>query len=228
MARVTYELNDGIATITLDDGKVNALSPDMQAEINDALDKAEADNAVVLLTGNAKVLSAGFDLAIISSPGQAAVDMLRGGFELSMRLLSFPTPVVIAAPGHAIAMGFFLLLSGDYRIGVDAPVKLVANEVAIGMTLPWAAIEITRFRLTPNAFQRMLNTAEPIAPSEAVAAGVLDAVVPKDDLMTTAREVATRFATTLNMDAHRGTKERVRADALAAIKAATYAEFPKA
>jgi enoyl-CoA hydratase len=226
MSRVSYEFDGAIATITLDDGKVNALSPDMQAEIHAALDRAESDNAVVILTGNAKVLSAGFDLAIISQPGQAAIDMLRGGFELSMRLLSFPTPVVIAAPGHAIAMGFFLLLSGDYRIGVDAPVKLVANEVAIGMTLPWAAIEITRHRLTKSAFQRMLILAEPVAPDEAVAAGVLDLVVPRDELMKAAHEVATRFATTLNMDAHRGTKERVRADALAAIKAATYAEFP--
>jgi len=104
-------------------------------------------------------------------------------------------------------------------------VKLVANEVAIGMTLPWAAIEITRHRLTKNAFQRMLILAEPIAPSEAVAAGVLDLVVPRDELLKAAHEAATRFATTLNMDAHRGTKDRVRADALKAIKAATEAEF---
>lgn len=225
MARVTYELADGIATITLDDGKVNALSPDMQAEINDALDKAEADNAVVILTGNQKVLSAGFDLAIITTPGPEAVAMLRGGFELSHRLLSFPTPVIVAAPGHAIAMGFFLLLSGDYRIGVDAPVKLVANEVQIGMTLPWAAIEITRYRLTPNAFQRMLITADPIPVDEAIAAGVLDKVVPREELMNAAREVAATFAG-LNMDAHRGTKERVRREVLAAITAATDAEFP--
>jgi enoyl-CoA hydratase len=197
----------------------------MQADINDALDKAEADNAVVLLTGNQKALSAGFDLSIITTPGPESVAMLRGGFELSVRLLSFPTPVVIAASGHAIAMGFFLLLSGDYRIGVDAPVKLVANEVAIGMTLPWAAIEISRARLTPNAFQRMLNTAEPIPVDEAVAAGALDQVVAREDLLDAAREVATRFAS-LNIEAHRGTKLRTRAVALEAIRSATDAEFP--
>lgn len=228
MSRVSYEFDGSVATITMDDGKVNALSPDMQAEINAALDRAEADKAVVVLTGNAKVLSAGFDLAIITTPGPQSVAMLRGGFELSLRLLSFPTPVIIAAPGHAIAMGFFLLLSGDYRIGVDAPVKLVANEVAIGMTLPWAAIEITRHRLTRNAFQRMLLLAEPIAPSEAVAAGVLDLVVPRDELMKAAHEVATRFASTLNMEAHLGTKLRVRADALKAIREANDMEFPVA
>src|SRR5205085_5773606 len=116
MPRVTYEFDGTIATIKLDDGKVNALSPAMQAEINGALDQAEADKAVVILTGNEKAFSAGFDLAIITTPGPEALSMLRGGFELSCRLLSFPTPVVIAASGHAIAMGFFLLQSGDYRI----------------------------------------------------------------------------------------------------------------
>jgi enoyl-CoA hydratase len=225
MSMVTYELDGAIATIRLDDGKVNALSPAMQGEINAALDRAEADKAVVILTGNEKALSAGFDLSIITTPGPEAVGMLRGGFELSCRLLEFPTPVVIAASGHAIAMGFFLLQSGDYRIGVDKPVKLIANEVAIGMTLPWAAIEITRHRLTKSAFTRMLNLSDPIAPSEAVAAGVLDLVVAPDELLSVARERATSFAA-LDMGAHKATKTRTRADALTAIRAAIDAEFP--
>src|ERR1700741_5668212 len=99
MPKVTYELDGAIATIRLDDGKVNALSPAMQGEINAALDQAEGDKAVVILTGNDKALSAGFDLAIVTTPGPEAIGMLRGGFELSYRLLSFPTPVVIAASG---------------------------------------------------------------------------------------------------------------------------------
>lgn len=227
MSRVNYEFDGTIATITMDDGKVNALSPDMQAEIMAALDKAEADAATVILTGNQKVLSAGFDLKIISTPGPESTAMLRGGFELSMRLLSFPYPVVIACSGHAMAMGFFLLLSGDYRIGIDAPVKLVANEVAIGMPMPWAAIEVTRHRLTKNAAQRMLDLAEPVAPADAVAAGVLDLVVAPDELMPAAREAAERFAA-LNMNAHKITKERVRGDMLAAIRKANDDEFPAA
>ena len=225
MAMVSYDLDGPIATIRMDDGKVNALSPAMQGEINSALDRAEADNAIVILTGNDKALSAGFDLAIITTPGPEALAMLRGGFELSCRLLSFPTPVVIAASGHAIAMGFFLLQSGDYRIGVDKPVKLVANEVAIGMTLPWAAIEITRHRLTKAAAARVMNLSDPIAPADAIAAGALDRVVPPDQLMATARDAATTFAS-LDMAAHKATKDRTRADALAAIRAAIDAEFP--
>src|SRR5690348_328386 len=113
---VTYTLDESVATITLDDGKVNVLSPAMQTSINEALDRAEraaeaGDVKALVLAGNQKVLSAGFDLAVFNSgDADAALGMLAGGFVLSIRLLSFPVPVIIAATGPAIAMGSFLLL----------------------------------------------------------------------------------------------------------------------
>lgn len=87
--------------------------------------------------------------------------MVRAGFELSARLLSFPTPVMVAYGGHAIAIGVFLTLSGDYRIGVPGPYKYTANEVAIGITMPRTAIAqgVQRFmekswvRATPRSPQ---------------------------------------------------------------------------
>jgi enoyl-CoA hydratase len=154
---VRYEVADRIATIAMDDGKVNALSPAMLAELNAALDKAEADRAAVVLTGREGVFSAGFDLTVLRAGGPAAVDMIRAGFELSLRMLSFPTPVIIACPGHAIAMGVFLLQSGDYRIGATGDYRIVANEVAIGLTMPHAAVEILRQRLTPACFNRAVG-----------------------------------------------------------------------
>jgi enoyl-CoA hydratase len=152
---VGYELNDSVATITMDDGKVNVLGPDMQAAINQALDRAEKDSAkAVVIAGNDRVFSGGFDLAVFQSgDGKAALGMLAGGFELSVRCLTFPAPVIMSATGSAIAMGSFLLLSGDHRVG-QPKTKCQAIEVAIGMTIPIAAIEIMRMRLTPAAFQR--------------------------------------------------------------------------
>jgi enoyl-CoA hydratase len=65
---VNYELNESVATIVLDDGKVNVLGPDMQAAINEALDRAEKDSAkAVVLAGNQRVFSGGFDLAVFRS-----------------------------------------------------------------------------------------------------------------------------------------------------------------
>ncbi|WP_101948098.1 crotonase/enoyl-CoA hydratase family protein [Mycobacterium sp. 3519A] len=217
---VKYELNDSVATITLDDGKVNVLGPAMQAAINDALDKAEKDSAkAVVIAGNQRVFSGGFDLAVFQSgDAKAALGMLAGGFELSVRCLSFPVPVIMAATGPAIAMGSFLLLSGDHRIGQPKS-RCQAIEVAIGMTIPISAIEIMRARLTPAAFERGAALAATFVGDEAVAGGWLDEIVDADQVLPRAQQVAAEAAATLHAGAHLATKLKARDSALKAIRA---------
>jgi enoyl-CoA hydratase len=220
---VTYTLDGSTATIAMDDGKVNALSPQMLSEIDAALERAREDGAAVILTGRAGTFSAGFDLKVLRTGSAEALDMLIGGFRLAEKMLSFPRPVVIACTGHAIAMGSFLLLSGDHRIGADGAFRIQANEVAIGLTMPHAAVEICRQRLTPAAYNRAVILAETFAPGEAVAAGFLDQVVPPDDVMDVAKAAAERFAQ-LNADAHAASKLRSRAQALDALRAGIEAD----
>jgi enoyl-CoA hydratase len=220
---VSYELDGRVATITMDDGKVNVLSNDMLGALNDALDRAVSDSAVVVLTGRRGVFSAGFDLGVLKAGGGAAADMLLAGFELSERLLAFPLPVVIACSGHTVAMGVFLLLSGDFRIGADDDYKIVANEVAIGLTMPHTAIEICRQRLTPTCFQRAVINAETFWPATAVSAGFLDTLVPPPELLEAAHETARNLAK-LDMAAHAATKRRARSAALDAIRGAIDAD----
>jgi enoyl-CoA hydratase len=215
---VDYRLQDAVATITMDDGKVNAMSPRMLTDLNAALDRAETDRAVVVLAGRPGVFSAGFDLPVLRAGGSEAAVMVRAGFELSERVLSFPTPVVVMCTGHAVAMGVFLLLSGDYRVGAAGSYKITANEVAIGLTMPRAAVEILRQRLAPAYFNRAVTIAEPFSPDDAVGAGFLDRVVDAAALPGTARGVAMQL-TGLDMVAHAASKLRARRDALAAIRA---------
>ena len=222
--RVTYQLEDSIATITMDDGKVNAMSLHMLAEINAALDRALADRAVVVLSGRNGVFSAGFDLPVLRAGGSESIAMVRGGFELAQRVLSFPMPVVIACTGHAVAMGVFLLLSGDYRVGAAGSYKLTANEVAIGLTMPHAAVEVLRQRLAPAYFNRAVTIAEAFSPDNAVAAGFLDRVVSVSELQDVARATAVAMAT-LDMAAHAASKLRARQPALHAIRAGIDADF---
>src|SRR5271166_6626283 len=221
---VSYQLQDSIATVTLDDGKVNVLSRQMLRDIDDALDRAAADGAVVVLTGRPGVLSAGFDLRVLrAGDEEAAADLVRAGFELAARMLSFPRPVVIACTGHAIAMGVFLLLSGDYRVGAAGPYRITANEVAIGLTLPRSATEVCRQRLAPAHFNRATILAEVYPPEVAVSAGFLDRVVPAPEVPAAAREVAAALCA-LDMAAHAATKRRARAAALRAIRAGIEAD----
>lgn len=220
---VTYKLSDSIATIDMDDGKVNALSLQMLAEIDAALDRAASDRAVVMLAGREGVFSAGFDLRVLSTGGSDAHAMLRAGFELAERILSFPMPVLIVCTGHAVGMGVFLLLSGDYRVGAAGPHRVRANEVAIGLTMPRAAVEICRQRLAPAHFNRAVILAEPYSPDDAVAAGFLDRVVQVPELQNVARGIAGQLVQ-LNMAAHAASKLRAREQALKAIRAAIEAD----
>jgi enoyl-CoA hydratase len=143
--------------------------------------------------------------------------MLVAGARLAERMLSFPRPVVVACNGNAIAMGGFLLLSGDYRVGTRGDFKIGLNEVAIGLTLPFFGIAIARHRLTRPYYDRCAITGVILDPGEAQTAGFLDELVDPADLATRAHEVTAQLAG-INMDAHAATKLRVRSDALAGIR----------
>ncbi|NHO66416.1 crotonase/enoyl-CoA hydratase family protein [Aestuariicella hydrocarbonica] len=213
---VKYEIDGNIATITFQNGKVNAMSPDHLTAIDAALDKAEAAGAVVMLVGQPGIFSAGFDLKVFQKDPKEGVEMVTQGSKLCRRLQSFPTPVVGVCTGHAIAQGCFTLLSCDYRIGVAGPFQLGLNEVQIGMTMHHAGIEMARFRLTPSFFQRSVINAEMYDPAMAVTAGFLDKIVPEEDLMVAAKAEATRLAG-LNLPAHKASKLKARAAQLDAL-----------
>jgi enoyl-CoA hydratase len=220
----TYELEGGVATIAMDDGKVNALSIEMLKEVHGALDQAERDEAVVVLTGREKFFSAGFDLQVISERPGEIVEMLTLGARLSERILAFPTPVLVACNGHAIAAGTFAALAADLRICVDGPFKLGLNEVKIGLTVPLYVVELARQRLAPRDFNRSLLTAAMYSPSEAVAAGFLDRVVAAEELREASLAAAEELAG-LDMAAHAATKLRVRNSALKALREAIETEL---
>ena len=201
---IAYHLEDGIATLTLCNGKVNAISPDVINAFNAALDQAEQDRAVVIITGQPGILSGGYDLKVMTAGPQQAVDLVTQGSTLARRLLAHPFPVIVACSGHAVAKGAFLLLSVDYRIGVDGPFSIGLNEVQIGMTMHHAGIELARDRLRKSAFHRSVINGEMFNPQSAVDAGFLDKVVQPQELHGAALEDA-RQLKKINMKAHKNT-----------------------
>jgi enoyl-CoA hydratase len=217
---VGYELKDGIAFLTMDDGKANVMSYAMLHALDAALDRALADKAVVLLAGREGMFSGGFDLSVfkVGKP-EDQLKMLEAGALLAERLLSFPLPVVVACTGHAVAMGVFLLLCADVRVGVDQGARFQANEVQIGMTLPYFATEVCRQRLTPAHFNLTGITAMPYTPQTALAAGFLDEIAPAAALMAQAHSAAVRLKS-LNAEAFAATKLRLRHNTLKAMRTA--------
>ncbi len=221
---VTCSETDDHWLIRMDDGKANALSFDMLAAINAALDRAEQSGKVVILAGRPGKFSAGFDLGVMGQGGEPMVRLLSEGAALSRRLLAFDSPVVAAASGHALAMGALLLLSTDYRIGICGDYKIGLNEVAIGMTLPWFGVELARARLATTHLTRAVGLAHVYDAPGAVEAGFLDEAVEGEALLSRAAAVAAQFAQ-LDGEAHRHTKARVREPLNTALQAAIERDF---
>jgi enoyl-CoA hydratase len=222
---VTYELDDHIATIAMDDGKVNAFSIPMLKAVHAALDQAERDRTIVILTGREGYFSAGFDLKVFAGGDiDQVIEMLTLGATLAERILGFERPVITACSGHTVAAGAFMALAADLRIGTDGPFKIGLNEVKIGLTVPWFVIELARQRLNPAHFNRAVVSATMYGPAEAVTAGFLDEVVPVSELRAASLTAAAELAE-LNPQAHTATKLRARGDALKAIRSAIETEL---
>jgi|EP00505_MAST-04D_sp_SCG-Rhode-Island_P005488 enoyl-CoA hydratase len=184
-----------VALVTMDDGKMNAFSFDMLSAVHSALDGC-AEAGAVVITGNEKCLSAGFDLSVMGKgPSKEAGEMLRQGCDLMLRIAEFPRPVLLAVPGHAMALGAIMLFTGDLRVGPrESPqVKIGLNEVHIGMPLPRVGLELARWRLSPNALTRSTTLGHVYAPEEALGAGYLDELVDRDDVIPHTLRAAERY-----------------------------------
>ena len=216
-ASLTTERIDSVLVVHLDDGKANALSFDMLAAINAALDEAEQDDDIraVVIHGRPGRFSGGFDLGVMLGDDMAAtIGLVADGGALVHRIYGSSVPVVAACTGHALAAGALLLLGCDVRIGADIDAKVGLNEVAIKMVLPDWAFTISFDRLSKRHLQRALVNARLTTPREAIDVGFVDEVVAADDVLDRAVAVAAELAATLDPSAYTRTVSAVRGDVL--------------
>ena len=212
-----YELVDHVAVVTMDDGKANAFGPNMIAAVNGLLDRAEEQAKAVVLTGRPGIFSGGFDLKVIRGGDPVAGRaMSLAGARLMMRLYGLPLPVVVAVPGHAIALGAFCLLTADYRVGTDGDFRIGLNETAIGMSLPPFGLMLAKERLSKRHLARAALAATMFSPQEAKDAGFLDNVVAAEDLRESALGAA-RSLVNLDGVAYAAVKQGLRGASIAEV-----------
>ena len=116
---IQYKSEDSYIIITITNGKANAISHEVIDALNISFDKAEKEEKPVILTGQPGIFSAGYDLKSMTQSPESALELVTKGSQLSHRMLSFPYPIIAACSGHAVAKGAFLLLSADYRLGIE-------------------------------------------------------------------------------------------------------------
>jgi Delta3-Delta2-enoyl-CoA isomerase len=211
---------DGVAVLALDRAPANAFRPDFIREIRAALSQISQAGAVVLTSTLPTIFSAGWDLPVLISLGRAEMSDFVGEYcDLVRQLFVFPTPVVAALPGHAVAGGLIFAAAADERLIAAGRGQLGLSEVALGVPLPRCLYEIFRHGIGPRAAERLAASGENLAVDAAFRIGLVDRVVQPDALAEESLSRA-RFLATRSRPAHAAIKAYARAEALVRFDAA--------
>jgi len=213
---VHYSLTDGVATLRMDDGKANAFGHEMMQALSAALDRAAGEADVTVIRGREGVLCGGFDLKVIRGDPSGVPALVNAGQDLLMKAWLHPQPLLIGVTGHAVAAGALLVLTADYRIGMDGDFRIGLNETAIGLTLPAFAIELAEARLDRRALTMATVGARLYAPTDALDVGYLDQVAVPGNF-DEALDAAAEQMKQLDKAAVAGVKQRLRGAAAARV-----------
>lgn len=223
MSTVRSEDHDaGVRLLTLDRPPANAIDEELLRDLAAAVDAARRDDAVraVVLTGAGRFLSGGFDLTAPRRDESAALEIQQLYRDAHLALLELPKPTIAMVQGHAIAGGTVLALACDYRLGLDGDYKVGLNEVAIGASFPRVALEIIRLRLTHARAAELLLGAALYPASQATRLGIVDELLPADQLESTVLRRAARMGA-FPRESYAHTKAALIADAVARVHAET-------
>lgn len=203
----------GVTELRLDRPPVNALNPELLAALQAALaESIEGGARAVVVSGCPGMFSAGLDiphLLTLDEAGMAA--FWESLFGLLARLARCPVPVGFAVTGHCPAGGTVLALFGDYRIAADGEFRLGLNETRVGLPVPPVVFGAYRRLLGPRMAEQLGVAGRLVTPKEALAAGLVDEVVPPDAVVARAVERAAELAS-LPRHAVAATRIEARAD----------------
>lgn len=206
---VDYKVADGIATLTMNDGKANAFGVGMTTALSEGLDRAADEADVAVIVGKPGLFCAGFDLKVINGPKDGVRAMVEAGGELLMKAYMHPQPLIMGCTGHAVAAGALLLCTADYRIGVTGDFKIGLNETSIGLGLPTFGIELARDRLDNRQLNNATMGAQLYSPDAAAEVGYLDEAV-SPDTFEDAIAARAEYLKTLDRASYAQVKQRLR------------------
>lgn len=181
---LTVKNNEGVSTIRMDDGKVNAMDLTFCQLLTDSLRSIEeSDVSAVLLTGNDRVFSAGVDLKkLLKLKDQQREEFLRALIECFETAFRFSKPIVAAINGPAIAGGCALALACDERL-IARDVKIGMPERRLGVPLPTIAIEMMRFSLGNRGTQDVVFAGKTYVNEEAISARLVNGLCSPEKLI---------------------------------------------
>ena len=186
-----------VAVLTLHRGKVNAFNDPMVREFRTLLDDLARDGSAgaLVLTGHGKFFSFGLDVPeLYTLSKEDFSEFLRAFTHLYTTLFVYPKPVVAALNGHAIAGGCMIAIACDRRLMAEGQAKMALNEITFGSTVFAGSVEMLRACVGQRNAEEVLLSGAMFDPSRALPLGLVDSVVPADDLMDLAVEEARAMA----------------------------------
>ncbi|MEZ4754995.1 MAG: enoyl-CoA hydratase/isomerase family protein [Bdellovibrionota bacterium] len=190
-----FEEYENIEIIRLKHGKVNALDIEFLSGLIELLESRISKPTPLVFTGQNNIFSAGVDLVRITKEGSSYLEKfvpLISNFFL--KLFTYPAPTLAAVNGHAIAGGCILACACDYRVMAEGSGKIGVPELIVGVPFPTAPLEILRHCVSGGNFSDLVYTGRRLKPDEAIQIGLINEVVPTEQLETIALERAKTFS----------------------------------
>jgi enoyl-CoA hydratase/carnithine racemase len=192
--KVTLQEDGDVAVLTLTDPPRNAIGPDLVADFGEALLDLRGRRefrSVVLTSSGDRFFSIGFDLpAIVDASPDDLRDFYRAFNRCCLALYTLPLPCVAALGGHATAGGCILALCCDYRLAAEGRTLLGLNEIRLGLPVPYLADRILHQLVCTRAARDILETGAFLPAAECRQIGLVDSLLPADDLLSEAMSAA--------------------------------------
>ncbi len=204
---IEYQVDEAVATITLNRPDVaNAQDTQLIDELDAAFDLAEADDEVrvVVMAANGRHFSAGHDLkALVGDVEPDKWRLMRDTpegkflhektmyFDRCLRIRDFPKPTIAAVHGKCIAAGVMLAAMCDLIVASD---DASFQNPVLRMTGAAVEILIEPWEMPPRKAKEFLLTAQTISAADAERLGMVNRVVPRDELAATTKEMAEAIA----------------------------------
>jgi enoyl-CoA hydratase/carnithine racemase len=208
--------DERVAVLRLDHGPVGAMDIELCEAIAERFRALAADPVrAVVVTGTGRAFSAGVDLKHFLAGGAPYVErFLPALCESFHAVFELSKPVVAAVNGHAIAGGCVLAACADIRLMAEGGGRIGVPEARVGPPFPRIAIEVLRHTVGDVAARRLIVGALTYSPAEALAMGLVDRVLPQEEVLAEAVATARAMATELPPDTFALTKAQLRRDAL--------------
>ncbi|GAB4221148.1 MAG: enoyl-CoA hydratase-related protein [Spirochaetota bacterium] len=190
---VLIEINNFVATLTLNRPPTNSINMSMRVELDELLNQCENNNdvRVVIITGAGdKGFSAGMDVSDVTN--------LHNGpdaIELFNKIDRYKKPVIAAINGYALGGGCELALACHFRFMIDAPKAVIGcPEINLGITPGWGGIQRMARLLGRSKALELILLGKRLTPGEALEIGLVDKVFPADTFKEHTMEFANQLA----------------------------------